>query len=216
MLSHLLPYLLFVAPHSAEPLIPVAARPWIDPVRTVATGIALIVFWRRGAYPELRRTEPAARGATGLALASGVAVALLWMPLAVIVPQFGAARGWFCPEVAGPDAAPYLWASRLIALVLVIPFAEELFVRSLIPRWMDAMDAWRTRPIGLFTPLSAAVSIGFFTLTHPEWLAALVTAALWTGLVVRTRRLGDAVLAHVVANGLLAVWWLHLGDRSWW
>jgi CAAX prenyl protease-like protein len=215
MLSHLLPYLLFVGPPACTDLLPPGLRPWVDPFRTVATGVALLVYWRRGAYPELRRGTAAVPHATRLGVLAGVAVATLWIPLARIVPEVGS-RGWFCPELGGPGAAPFLWLSRIVALVVVVPFAEELFVRSFVPRWTDALEGWRDRPVGVFTKWSAGVSVAFFTATHPEWLAALVTGALWTWLVARTRRLGDAVLAHAIANGMLAVVWGQIGDRSWW
>lgn len=181
----------------------------------LAAAAAVAMFARRGCYPELR-TPPGGRPSTaGLAVAAGVAVALLWMPLAEIVPRIGE-RGGFHPEVAGAASAPFLWAARLTGFVVVIPFAEELFVRSLLPRYVDAADEWRGRPVGAFTPLSAAVSVGFFALTHPEWLAALAAGALWTGLLVRSARLRDTVLAHAVANGALACWWVATGDRTWW
>ena len=90
-------------------------------------------------------------------------------------------------------------------------------MRSLVPRFVDAGDGdWRERPVGVFTPLSFAISVGLFTVTHPEWLAALVTGVLWTLLLMRTRRLRDAVLAHAVANGALAAWFLATGDMRWW
>lgn len=220
MLSHLLPYLLFVLPHSAADLLPAgvltpAVRAWMDPLSVVLCGGSLVVFARRGAYPELRRS-PAPRGALLLALGAGIAVALLWMPLTVIVPTGIGERAGFNPWLAGRESVPWLWASRIVGAVVVVPFAEELLVRSFLPRWTDAMDAWRERPVGAFTAASAGFSILFFTVTHPEWLAALVTAVIWTWLVARTRRLGDAVLAHAVANGALAAAWIATGDTSWW
>src|SRR6185436_12822061 len=111
--------------------------------------------------------ETPRRGATVLAVLAGVAVALLWMPLAEIVPRFGS-RGGFDAQ-----SAPLLWAARVLESVLVIPLAEELFFRSFLPRFADAPEGWRARAVGLFTPLSAAVSVAFFAGTHPEWLAAL-------------------------------------------
>lgn len=220
MLSHLVPYLLFVLPHSVGEMLPLhwvspPVRAWLDPLSVLLSGGALVWFARRGAYPELRRS-PAPRGSVLLALGAGLAVALLWMPLSLIVPSGVGERAGFNPYLAGEASVPWLWAARILGAVVVVPFAEELMVRSLIPRWLDAMDAWRARPIGAFTAMSAGGSIAFFTLSHPEWLAALVTAALWTGLVAKTRRLGDAVLAHAVANGLLAAAWIASGDTTWW
>jgi hypothetical protein len=60
------------------------------------------------------------------------------------------------------------------------------------------------------------VSVLLFTLTHPEWLAALVTGVLWTALLARTRNLRCVVLSHAVANAWLAGHVLVSGDRRWW
>lgn len=213
--SHVVPYLLFVAIGAAAGILPEGLRPWADPARAVAAGAALVAFARRGGYPELRPAAPRRRGATGLAVAAGVAAALLWMPLADAVPALGG-RGGFDAHAAGEAAVPVLWAGRLAGTLLVAPFAEELLVRSFVPRWTDSAEDWRARAVGVFTPLSAAVSVGLFTVSHPEWLAALATGLLWTALLAATGRLRDAVLAHVVANALLAAWVVATGDARWW
>lgn len=214
-LPYVVPYFLYLLPGSLAPYLPAAWEPWLEPFRTVACAVSMIVFAMRGGYPELRAAAPACRAATWLAIGAGLAVAFTWMPLTRIVPQIGS-RGGFHPEIWGAAVAPWLWASRIAAYVIVIPFAEELLVRSFLPRWIDDPDGWPARGIGVFTRFSAAVSIGFFTFTHPEWLAALVTAALWTWLLVATRRLRDAVLAHAIANGVLAAIWTFTGERGWW
>lgn len=218
--SHLLPYVIYVAPPALAESLPAAWRPWAGPAGVVLAAAALLVFARRGAYAELRATlrdgsttTPAR--AAALAVAMGLAAAALWMPLAEIVPRLGG-RGGFDPGAAGDAARPALWAARLLGFVVVIPFAEELLVRSLLPRWTDAQDGWAAHPVGAMSRTAVAVSLVFFAGTHPEWLAALVVGGLWTALVVRTGRLRDAVVAHVVANGALAVVWAACGDTSWW
>ncbi|MCE9636077.1 MAG: CAAX prenyl protease-related protein [Planctomycetes bacterium] len=218
--SHLLPYVLYVAPPAAADIAPEAVRAWLGPAGVVFAAAALVVFARRGAYAELGPTLRTATSftagrATALAIGMGLAAAALWMPLAEIVPRLGS-RGGFDPGAAGDAARPALWAARLLGFVVVIPFAEELLVRSLLPRWADAQDDWAARPVGAMSRTAMAVSLVFFAGTHPEWLAALVVGGLWTALVVRTGRLRDAVTAHIVANGALAVVWAACGDTSWW
>jgi CAAX prenyl protease-like protein len=217
--AHLIPYLLFVAIGALAGSLPDTLRPWADPVRAVAMGAALLWFARRGAYPELSVSETpyrgGARGARLLAVASGVAVALTWMPLAGIAPSLGA-RGGFDPGAAGPGASWALWTARLAGSCVAVPFAEELFVRSALPRWLDDADGWRTRAAGTFTRFSAAASVAFFAGTHPEWLSALVAGCLWTWLLATTRRLSDTVLAHAVANAAIAAWVVATGETRWW
>lgn len=218
-MSHLLPYLLFVALGALAGYAPEPLRPWADPVRAAAAGAALLVFARRGAYPEIRTRETPFRGGGGaarvLAVASGLGVAALWMPLADLVPSLGS-RGGFDANAAGAGSAWILWTARIAGSCLVVPFAEELFVRSALPRWVDDPDSWRTRAIGIFTPMSAGVSLAFFAGTHPEWLSALAAGLLWTALLAATRRISDVILAHAVANAALAAWVLATNDTRWW
>jgi CAAX prenyl protease-like protein len=109
------------------------------------------------------------------------------------------------------------WAARLLGSVVVVPLAEELFVRSCVPRYVDAGDRpWNELPIGRFSPLAVIISLACFTLSHPEWLAALVVGALFTLLLAATGRLRDAVLAHAVANATLAAVVIGTGDTQWW
>lgn len=220
-MSHLLPYLLFVAIGVVAAELPEELRAWADPLRAVAAAAALLWFARRGAYAELAvRATPFVGGRGGararvLAVASGLAVAAVWMPLADAVPSLGG-RGGFQADAAGAESAWLLWTARLAGSCVVVPFAEELFVRSALPRWIDDPESWRTRPVGIFTMRAAAVSIVFFAGTHPEWLAALVAGLLWTWLLATTRRLSDVVLAHAVANTALAAWVVATGDTRWW
>jgi len=213
-LSHALPYVLFVAIGAAGGYLPEAWAAWADPLRALAAGGALLVFARRGAYAELKVRETDARGALWLALLAGLAAGLAWVPLAEAVPALGG-RGGFDADTAGP----VLWAGRLLGSILVVPFAEELFVRSLVPRYVDGDGneaGWTAHPVGVFSPMAFAVSVLFFTLTHPEWLAALVAGVLWTLLLMATRRMRDVVLAHAVANAVLAIWVIWTGEAQWW
>jgi CAAX prenyl protease-like protein len=218
MLLHALPYLLFALLTASIEIAPDALRPWIDPVRTVLVGGALIVLARRGTYPELRVRETSARGALALAVATGLIVGAAWVPLTAATGSVGDRAG-FDPDAGGASLAPVLLGFRLLGFVVVTPVMEELFVRSLVPRVTDALRAdteWRDRPAGAFTPLSFAVSVAFFTLSHPEYLAAAVTGAIWAALLLHTRRLRDCVLSHAIANAWLAVYIVATGEYQWW
>ncbi len=217
-LPHALPYVLFVAIAMLTDVVPPGFAPWIDAVRVVVVGAVLIALARSGAYPELRVRTPRSgtrARATALALTAGVLVGLVWIPLGDpdLVPLLGE-RGGF------DTAAPYMGvriAFRLAALCLVVPFAEELLVRSQLPRWVDAGDGdWRDAPVGVFSVRAFVIAVAFFTVTHPEWLAALVTAVIWMLLLAHTRRLRDVVLSHAVANAVFAVQVLEREEWQWW
>jgi CAAX prenyl protease-like protein len=207
LLPHTLPYLLYLA-------IGLAAKacPWADGVRAAAAGLALLWFARSRAYPELGTPQRGAHVLLGVV--AGLAVGAAWVPLAKLVPPLDAtARTGLDPYESVARTA-----FRIAGMVLVTPFAEELLVRSALPRFFEAKadEDWRTRPVGAFTAMSAAVSILFFTLTHGEWLAALATALLWTALLARTRNLRTVVIAHAVANAWLAGHVLVTGESQWW
>ena len=216
---HLLPYALFV-------LIAVGGQalgePWasaLEPVRALAVLAVLAVLYRRGAYPDLARRDTPCAHATWLAVGSGVAVGLLWVPLGLAVSgnPLGGERGGFDANALGEQWSWLLLGGRLVASIVAVPIAEELVVRSLVPRWIEAGHGdWRQVPVGRFTALSFAASVGFFVLTHPEWLAAAFTGVLWALLLIRTRRLRDAVLAHAIANALLDAYVLLANDYRWW
>jgi len=207
LLPHAVPYVVLVIGAALAPF-----TPWVDVTRAVVAAALLVAFARRGAYAELttRPTLPAA--AVGVAL--GLVVGAAWIPLAEILPSIGSTAR----TGLDPRQSLVFTAFRIFGLVLVVPFAEELLVRSFLPRFVEAKkgEDWRARPVGAFTAASAAVSIGFFTITHPEWTAALVAALVWTALLAKTKNLWTVVLAHAAANAWLAGYVLVTGDARWW
>jgi CAAX prenyl protease-like protein len=214
---HLLPYVLFVLIAVVGEQIGGVWPSALEPIRAAIVLVVIAVLYKRGAYPDLAQRETPCRHATWLAIGAGIAVGLLWVPLGLAVPTIGGGRGNFDADALGPQWTWLLLGGRLVASVIAIPVAEELVVRSLVPRWIEAAKGdWRDVPIGKFTVLSFAASVGFFVITHPEWLAAAFTGALWILLIVRTRRLRDAVLAHAIANALLDTYVLLAGDYRWW
>ncbi len=204
---HASPYIIFVLLTTLSSYTPDSWTVWIDPFRTVLTAGALLFLVLRGTYPELKPRPRNAPYAFWLAVAAGVFVGLFWVPLAHATPMMGEeARTGFNPAHAGETWGTPLLAMRLLGMILVVPFAEELFVRSLLPRFWDTYQDggdWRKIGIGIMTPMAFLVSVGFFTLTHPEWMAAVATGLIWTVLVMYTRRIEDSILAHVIANTML-------------
>lgn len=210
-LSHVVPYAAVAVCAALRGRVP-AFAPWADLAALAIGGAWLAAGLRARAYPELR-SSPESRPV--LAAAAGLAVGLLWMPLASVVPTLSGRAG-FDADAEGGSLGPLLLAARISASVLLVPVAEELFVRSFLPRWVDSPDGWRAAAPGAASAFAWAVSVAFFAATHPEWLAALAAGLLWTALLRRTRSVRDAVLSHAVANAWLAGWVLVTGDRSWW
>ena len=92
---------------------------------------------------------------------------------------------------------------------------EELFWRGFLIRWL--VDAnWKAVPVGTFTLRSFWVTTVLFGLEHEQWLAGLFCGALLNALLYRTRSVFACVLAHAVANALLAGWILSRGAWQLW
>ena len=105
---------------------------------------------------------------------------------------------------------------RLIGGVVTVPIAEELAFRGFGLRRLISSD-FESVPWKSFTWTSLLISSLLFGAMHGErWLAGTAAGILYA-LAMRWRgRLGDAILAHAVTNGLLAVWVLAFGRWELW
>ena len=208
LLAHTVPYFLYVAIGAALS----GVCPWSDAVRIMACGAILAWCLRAGKYRELTEKPVGWHLLAGTAV--GAAVGVAWVPMAKLVPAMG--------ETArtGLDPAKSLLESsfRIVDMVVLAPLVEELLVRSAIPRIVDAGAGrdWRALNVGTVTWLGGAASVVFFTLTHPEWLAALVTGIAWMLLLRMTRNLWVVIVSHAVANAWLAHYVLATGEKQWW
>jgi CAAX prenyl protease-like protein len=97
-----------------------------------------------------------------------------------------------------------------------VPIAEELAFRGFLLRRLASADfesvGWRTFSWAPFLISSAA-----FGLLHGErWLAGTIAGAVFALAQLRRGRIGDAIIAHSVANALVAAWVLIGGDWKLW
>jgi CAAX prenyl protease-like protein len=180
---------------------------WLYPLRFAAAVAALWRYRHRYASLDWRC------GWIGAAI--GVLVFALWI-----------AADWLrgAPATAMPDAlaaatAPVRigWiALRAIAAIVTVPVAEELAFRAFLFRRCLSLDF---ESIGLQTTawVPVLVSSAAFGFLHGDrWLVGAVAGVLFWAAMRHRGRIGDAVLAHAVANALLAAWVLHGGSWSLW
>ena len=116
------------------------------------------------------------------------------------------------------DGAPFAWffvAVRILGSSLVVPPLEEVFYRSFLYRWIAKPD-FGSVPLGQFSVKPFAITSVLFGFAHNEWLAGILCAAAYQGLVCRTKRLGDAMTAHGITNCLLGVWVVWKGAWHFW
>jgi CAAX prenyl protease-like protein len=157
------------------------------------------------------------RSVLALAIGLGLLVAIAWVGLDgryPALPGLGKRTG-FDPGVLSPPGRWCFLAVRFFGLVILVPLIEELFWRSFAIRLIIDADFERI-PIGRVTPMAAAVTSTLFGLTHPEWLPALLTGAVWAWLLWRTRSVAACVVSHAVANLALGVYVIGTGDWKFW
>ena len=130
-----------------------------------------------------------------------------------LVPQ------WIDFDLNRPSFNPFLIQStsvlglfltvRFMALVLVVPLVEELFLRGWLVRWIQN-PTWQNIGFkGLSVTALFAASI-YGVAAHPlESIAAFLWFGMVTWLMVKTNNLWDCVVAHAVTNlllGLYIIW----------
>jgi exosortase E/protease (VPEID-CTERM system) len=128
---------------------------------------------------------------------------------------------WVASAPPGGEAVAvevdWFWLGvRTIGSVLVVPIVEELAFRGCLMRWLIARDFTRV-PFTTWKPLAVVGSSLAFGLLHDRWIAATLVGVLFALLQVRRGRIGDAMLAHAAANGVVsaaAVWTGNLGYWS--
>ena len=187
---------------------------WLTALRGLAAASLLAFFWRD--YRELRESARAAPGQWLLAVATGLAVFLVWITFdhgwALI--GHGGARA-FVPLDAAGEVDVTLVALRLFGLVAVVPLMEELFWRSFLMRWIDARDFLAADPRRT-SWRAFALSCALFASEHSLWFAGLVAGAAYAWLYRRSGDLRIPIVSHAVTNGTLAIWILSTGNWSYW
>ena len=105
---------------------------------------------------------------------------------------------------------------RALAATTTVPIAEELAFRGFLMRRLTTAD-FEAIPLSSSTWLGVLVSSVVFGLLHGDrWLAGTLAGLTFALVARRTNRIGDAVVAHAVTNGLLVIWVLYFGQWQYW
>lgn len=145
----------------------------------------------------------------------GLLVFGLWIVLDAPWMQLSEPTASFVP--VGPDGQ-LDWALivvRWLGAALLVPVMEELFWRSFLMRWIanPRFEGVDPRESGL---KALVLSTFLFMLAHTLWLAAIVAGLVYGLLYQRTGKLGCAVIAHAVTNGVLGIWVIGSGHWEFW
>jgi len=189
---------------------------WYPLAYTAKLAIVVFLAWRYRSTWRDFRPAPTFR-ALMLAVVAGLLVWGLWIGLDGWYPMFPflGSRVGFNAAGLVPGARWAFISVRMLGLVLIVPLIEELFWRSFLIRWLIDPDFWKV-PIGRVTPVAAVVASALFALAHPEWLPALLTGLLWSGLLWRTKSLGACAVSHATANLALGIYVIVTGDWKFW
>jgi CAAX prenyl protease-like protein len=203
-LPYVLPFALFSVFLAAEGAFP-DSHYLVYPFKTLAVAAVIAWFWKE--LPGLRPSAPLA------SVALGVIAIALWIGLDPWLVHYAPPLLGRNPFVLYPAGwAWFLFAWRLLGIAFVVPVMEELFWRGFLMRWLIEDDFTRV-PFGTYRPVSFLVTTAFFALVHgAEWPLALIVGVLYGLWFLRTKTLGDIMLAHGVTNLLLALYCLVTGD----
>ena len=204
------PFCLFAALTFTQGWFGEAGRYWIYTGKTLVGAWMLWVIWK--CIPEMRWKF------SWEAVVAGVLVFVLWIGIDPFYPKLGGARSGWNPHETFGDGSFLAWLfilGRIAGSTLVVPPLEEVFYRSFLYRWIVNVD-FQSVPFNHWSLVSFSITAVFFGLAHFEWLAGILCAFVYQGLVCYKGRLGDAMTAHAITNLLLGLWVVARGDWHFW
>ena len=154
----------------------------------------------------------------------GAAVFLIWIGPDLLFPDhrhsvlfenavLGAARSSLS-EAARHD--PVVLSMRVIRSVVIVPIVEELFWRGWMMRWLIDAD-FRRVPLGAYTAFSFWAVVLLFATEHgPYWDVGLAAGVIYNLWMMRTKSLGDLIVAHAVTNACLGAYVVAEGKWEYW
>ncbi len=195
----------------ATSMVTVTLSPGLDRyyfLRVVFVAIAFAIY--RKHYTELRLTL------SWEAVAIGCAVFAFWMVLEPKATPVTSESPFQSGILSLPQASAITWVIfRVIGSVIMVPLAEELAFRGYLTRRLISSDFRAVAP-GRLTWISFLVSSVLFGLLHGRWFAGTLAGMAYALAYRRRGELTDAVMAHAVTNGLIAIAVLATGAWSLW
>jgi exosortase E/protease (VPEID-CTERM system) len=179
---------------------------FLYPLRFIAALCVLVYFRRQLASLDWHWTW---RGP-----AVGVAIFLLWIAVAHFLLPATSMPGKLA-ALSGPVRDSWIGV-RVIAAVFTVPLAEELAYRGFLMRRLTHRE-FDSVPFQSVRWPALALSAVVFGAAHGSlWLPGIAAGVAFGWVLVRTGRLGEAVAAHAVANGLIAATVLIAGQWQLW
>lgn len=116
-----------------------------------------------------------------------------------------------------PEAWRVAWiALRSLGAIVTVPMAEELAFRGYLMRRLGQRDFQDVAFWNVRWPALMVSSVAFGLLHGSFWCPAVLAGLAYGWLVIRTRRIGEAVAAHSVTNAWLALYVLTFHQWQLW
>jgi CAAX prenyl protease-like protein len=160
----------------------------------------------------------------GPTLAIGVLVFLIWIAPDLLSPNYrhhwlfensimGQARSGLS---ALAQAHPAVLFFRTVRAVVIVPVIEELFWRAWLARWLIS-PRFEEVPMGTWSAQSFWIVAVLFASEHGSyWDVGLAAGIIYNWWMLRTKSLGDLILAHAVTNGCLCAYVIAFGKWEYW
>lgn len=154
----------------------------------------------------------------------GVAVFVIWVAPDLLWP--GYRSHWiFENHLTGEVASsfPEQYRDSVLALVfrcaraaILVPIIEEIFWRSWLMRWLIKPN-FESVPLGTYQSQAFWITAVLFAVEHGSfWEVGLIAGVIYNLWMIRTRSLGDCILAHAVTNGILSAYVIAGGHWQYW
>lgn len=205
-------FLAFVALHSIAPLPSLVD----EAARVALVGLVILLFSRP--VVSFRASRVAGSVAIGLVIFG------LWVLPDILAPGYRQSflfNNFLTGKVAGSlsdggQPQVFTLVLRTVRASLVVPIAEELFWRGWLMRWLLNPNFLEV-PLGSWSPFSFfAAAILFATEHGPYWDVGLIVGVIFNVWMIRTKCLGDLMLAHATANASLSAYVMIAGKWEYW
>ena len=118
------------------------------------------------------------------------------------------------PESSRQDMA--VLTLRTLRAALFVPIAEELFWRGWLMRWLIS-EKFEKVPLGTWSARAFWIVAVLFAVEHGAlWDVGLAAGILYNWWMLRTKSLGDVILAHGVTNAVLSAYVIFAGRWEYW
>lgn len=228
------PFVLFLVFTSLQGHWGEASRYWVYFIKSIV-GVGLVLMMRP--YVKEMKWE-----FTWEAVVVGIGVFVMWVGIDGYYPSVDQImEKWICPllkkvglqswcPAAAINKLPWnpntqfgqgsglAWMfiiGRILGSSIVVPPLEEVFYRSFLYRYIIKPD-FLSVSFGVFNAMAMLVMSVIFGFSHFEWLAGILCAIAYQGLIIKKKRLGDAITAHAITNFLLGLWVVGRGAWNFW